>query len=151
MATEYGISLEPDSFYRYAVHFPFAIHRAQGEALVRIPVATADDGSVFCIGEIPENALLSVVRAVETGCLETACEVGRRVRTLGASDVLGFYCAGRLMHLGEQAAAMELTALAEVLAPASLFGILSLGEIGCSEAQKYPAFHNATVVAVPWF
>jgi hypothetical protein len=150
MASEYGIPLEQDNFYRYAVHFPFALNRAQGEPLVRIPVATADDGSVFCSGEVPENALLSIVRAVEAGDLATAHEVGGHVRSLGSTGVLGFYCAGRLMHLGEEAAIAELQALAGILAPAPLFGALSLGEIGCVGQQRYPAFHNATLVAIPW-
>lgn len=151
MASEYGIALERDSFYRYAVHFPFALNRAQGEPLVRIPVATDDEGAVYCVGEVPENALLSVVRAVETGDLATAHEIGDRVRAMNVPGVLGFYCAGRLMHLGNAAATRELQALSASLAPGPLVGALSLGEIGCAGQQKYPAFHNATMVAIPWF
>lgn len=150
LAGEYGIALERDTFYRYAVHFPFALHRAQGEPLVRIPVATDDDGAVFCVGEVPENALLSVVRAIDPGNPGAAREVGASVQSRNAPAVLGFYCAGRLMHLGEDAANAELKTLADALAPTPLAGALSLGEIGCAGQQNYPAFHNATLVAIPW-
>ncbi|MFO1422761.1 MAG: FIST C-terminal domain-containing protein [Candidatus Competibacteraceae bacterium] len=150
MAREYGIELDRENFYRYAVHFPFALNRAQGESLVRIPVKVEEDGSVYCAGEVPENALLSVVRAVTPGRLETAREVGAGARSGEAmAGVLVFYCAGRLMHLDQEAATTELAALAEALAPAPLAGALCLGEIS-SGRQQYPAFHNATLVALPW-
>ena len=148
MASEYGIDLDRENFYRYAVHFPFALNRAQGESLVRIPVKVEDDGSVYCSGEVPENALLEVVRAVVPGTLDTALAVGSEIgpETAGA---LVFYCAGRLMHLEEAAATAELVALAAAVAPAPVVGALCLGEIG-SGRQQYPAFHNATITAVPW-
>lgn len=149
MASEYGIDLNRENFYRYAVHFPFALNRAQGESLVRIPIKVEEDGSVYCAGEVPENALLSVVRAVTPGSLETACEVGARVRSVVTTGVLAFYCAGRLMHLDPVAATAELVALVEGLAPAPLIGALCLGEIGSGQ-QQYPAFHNATIMALPW-
>lgn len=149
MAREYGIELNRENFYRYAVHFPFALNRAQGEALVRIPVKVEEDGAVHCTGEVPENALLGVVRAVTPGSLETAREVGAGARSATAPGVLAFYCAGRLMHLDQEAATAELATLAEALAPAPLAGALCLGELG-SGRQQYPAFHNATIVAVPW-
>ncbi|MEZ4220321.1 MAG: FIST C-terminal domain-containing protein [Polyangiaceae bacterium] len=149
MASEYGIDLDKDSFYRYAVHFPFALNRAQGESLVRIPVAVGDDGSVVCSGEISENALLSVVRAVEPEDLQTAHDVAAGARGPNVESVLAFYCAGRFMHLEQAAASSELAALSEDLSPLPLFGALCLGEIGSSHHQ-YPAFHNATITAMPW-
>lgn len=150
MKTEYGIELDRENFYRHGVHFPFAFNRASGESLVRIPVAVEDDGSILCAGEIPENALLGIVRAIEPGNPETAREVGAVVRADGTAGVLVFYCAGRFMHLGEQDAAAELAALEETVSPMPLFGILSLGEIGNIQRQGYPQFCNATIVALPW-
>jgi Na+/H+ antiporter NhaD/arsenite permease-like protein len=40
--------------------------------------------------------------------------------------------------------------LADALAPAPVFGALSLGEIANYAGQGYPRFHNATIVALPW-
>jgi hypothetical protein len=31
---------------------------ANQQVLIRIPVALEDDGSVFCVGEVPENTML---------------------------------------------------------------------------------------------
>lgn len=149
MAREYGIALTRETFYRYAVHFPFALSRAQGEPLVRIPVKVGDDGSVLCSGEIRENALLTVVRAVEPGNTAAATAAGAGARTAGGSSLLAFYCAGRYLHLGEDAATAELGAMAAAAAPLPVFGALCLGEIG-SGPGLYPVFQNATITAVPW-
>ena len=149
MTSEYGIALDRTNFYNYGVHFPFALNRAQGEPLLRLPVSVEEDGTVYCSGEIRENALLSVVRAVEPGWVGAAVEVGEGVRQHPSNGVLLFYCAGRFLHLGEENAAVEVTALRDTVAPAPVFGALCLGEIGALKHQ-YPAFHNATITALPW-
>lgn len=150
MASAYAIDLTQESFYRYAVHYPFAINLAEGEPLVRLPVAVENDGSIFCSGEIPENALLSIVEAVPAGNMITARELATGVRALDPAGALAFYCAGRHLHLDDGAAKKELAALAEGLAPTVLVGALSLGEIGSGQQQGYPQFHNATIVVLPW-
>ncbi|MFO0565676.1 MAG: FIST C-terminal domain-containing protein [Polyangiaceae bacterium] len=148
---EYGVAIDRENFYRYGVHFPLALNRGQGEPLVRIPIQVEDDGSVFCSGDVPENTLLSVVRAIPRDDLGAAEAVGAGACAgvdVG-SAVLTFYCAGRFLHLDEAAATREITALEAAIHPRPLFGVLSLGEIG-SPKQTYPAFHNATIVAMPW-
>jgi len=132
------------------VHFPLALHLAQGEPLVRIAVSVDDDGSLHCIGEVPESSLLSVVEAASPGSRNTADVVAAGVRAHDPAAVLAFYCAGRLLHQGAAAAEGELSALADALAPAPLFGALSLGEVANYQGQGYPRFHNATLVALPW-
>lgn len=62
--------------------------------------------------------------------------------------MLGFYCAGRRMHLGE-AAEQELASLAQQTGE-RIVGALSLGEIGSLEQGAYPHFHNGTLVCVNW-
>lgn len=145
----YGVALTRENFYQYAAHFPFALNRAHGEPLVRIPVLAEDDGSVFCVGEVPQNALLGVVRAVPPGSSATVQALAGWTRQQHAPVVLVFYCAGRTMHLGEAQANRELALMSSEVAPTTVVGILSLGELA-SMGQSYPAFHNATMVIFPW-
>ena len=149
MTSEYGVTLDRSNFYQYAVHFPFALTRAQGESLVRIPAKLEEDGSVYCSGEIRENALLSVVRAIPPGQLTAAQEVGRGVGAASPENVLLFYCAGRFLHLGEEAAALEVNAIRDAAGSPAIYGAMCLGEIG-SLKHQYPAFHNCTLTAMPW-
>ncbi len=150
---EYGIALTRDNFYQYAVHFPVGMLRANNEVVVRIPVALADDGSLVCIGEVPENAVLTLLRAPAADSGECITRLGRTLgghqHALGGRHLLAFYCAGRRMHLGD-GALTELAALQTQTGAAALGGALSLGEIGSTSTWGYPMFHNATLVCTPW-
>lgn len=150
---EYGIKLTPENFYQNAVHFPFGILRANEEVVVRIPVALSDDGSLFCIGEIPENAILVLLRAPgenEGKCIEQLTRELISVNgSLQGQQLLAFYCAGRRVHLGN-AAVDELNELVAKTKVARVSGALCLGEVGSTGAWSYPLFHNATLVCTPW-
>lgn len=142
----YQVDISRDNFYQHAVHFPFGIIRADGEVLVRIPVALLDDGSLLCVGEVPANALLTVVHAIEPGAMTTVEKLANILPRNGASRLL-FYCAGRRMHLGD-AAGQEINALQTSQAPAETGGALTLGELGSAASSHYPLFYNATIVAI---
>lgn len=150
---QYGIDLTRENFYEYAVHFPVGILRANGDVVVRIPVALADDGSLFCVGEIPENSMLILLEAPGAGAHGCIAHLAENLRTihgdLSGAQLLTFYCAGRRMHLGQEAEKelLELRAATEV---GEMAGALSLGEIGSTVRWGYPMFHNATLVCTPW-
>ena len=150
---EYGIDLTRENFYQHAVHFPFGILRANGDVIVRIPVALAEDDSLFCVGEIPENAVLVLLKAPQAGgngCIgRLAGKLHEENGSLQGMPLLTFYCAGRRMHLGE-AAESELAALLAGTGVGKMAGALSLGEIGSTTRWGYPMFHNATLVCTPW-
>ncbi len=151
---QFGVEITRENFYKYAVHFPFGIVRANQEILVRIPVALQEDGSLFCVGEVPPNAVLTLLEAPAVDSVHTldtlVAGLTAQVGTLADSELLLFYCAGRRLHLGIEAATRELAALAQRMKTARVAGALSLGEIGSSTQWGYPLFHNATLVAACW-
>lgn len=150
IAAEYGIALTHENFYDYAVHFPFGLVTAV-DVLVRIPVAFNADGSLFCVGEVPPNSMLRLLKAAEAG--DEACVTGL-AQSLGLPQaggepmpLLTFYCAGRRMHLGE-AAEREIAHLKALTAAPLVYGALSLGEIDQLEDLSIPRFHNAALVCL---
>jgi hypothetical protein len=151
--SEYGIELTRENFYQYAVHFPFGILRANHEVVVRIPVALTDDGSLYCVGEVPENAMLVLLRAPSANAGQCISQLAQGLEAANGRlidrQLLTFYCAGRRMHLGDDAAT-ELVALNRLTGIANMAGALSLGEIDSTQAWGYPVFHNATLVCTPW-
>lgn len=152
MDAQYGVSIDRDNFYTYAVHFPFGILRADGTVLVRIPVALDDAGGIFCVGEIPPNSVLTLLDARSGASRATAMLASdlADMATRHAGNLLAFYCAGRRMHMGEDGMKRELASLVRMTGHARLYGALSLGEIGASVSGGYPLFHNATLVGMPW-
>lgn len=147
------VEITPETFYRFAVHYPFGIVAANGTLLVRIPVSLEPDGSLFCVGEVPPNSLLTLLAAPVVGSTDTIERIVRGLRALApvaGRDLLAFYCAGRRLHEGEDAACAELRELARRAEAGRMAGALSLGEIGTTSGGSYPLFHNATVVASAW-
>lgn len=150
MWSEYGVQLTHENFYDYAVHFPFGVVTML-DVLVRIPVGFNEDGSLFCVGEVPPNAMLHLLRAP---ALEDSQCVNRIVHRLQGSHpparsplFLTFYCAGRRMHFGTEAS-QELAALQRASGSTELAGALSLGEIDTLPGLDVPRFHNACIVCI---
>ncbi len=151
MQSQYGVAIDADNFYSYAVHFPFGILRADGEVLVRIPVALDEQGGIICVGEIPAHSLLTLLDArasIDTACGHLLQDMSRNGLGDAHMPMLAFYCAGRRMHMGEAGVRQELGQL-QAERP-QLLGALSLGEVGASRSGGYPLFHNATLVGLPW-
>lgn len=150
----YGEEVTAENFYQYGVHFPFGIVRANHHVVVRIPVMLADDGSLFCVGEVPANSVLTLLKAPTVRSVETLHNLNEGLKALNGditdTELLLFYCAGRRMHLGIEMASTELEAFAGLTQTAQVSGALSLGEIGGSTVQGYPLFHNATLVTLRW-
>ena len=149
-----GVEVTRENFYQHAVHFPFGIIRANHEILVRIPVALEEDGSLFCVGEVPANAVLTLLEAPKVDSPQTLQSLVQGLTgingDLTGSELLLFYCAGRRLHLGLEAASGELRQFTQLTRAASVAGALSLGEIGSSLQWGYPLFHNATLVSARW-
>jgi hypothetical protein len=150
----YGEEVTAENFYQYGVHFPFGIVRANHHVLVRIPVMLAADGSLFCVGEVPANSVLTLLKAPTVRTVETLHNLTEGLKVLNGdvtdTELLLFYCAGRRLHLGIPMATTELEAFAELTHASQIAGALSLGEIGGSTVHGYPLFHNATLVASRW-
>jgi hypothetical protein len=149
-----GVEVTRDNFYQHAVHFPFGIIRANHEILVRIPVALEEDGSLFCVGEVPANAVLTLLQAPKIDSQHTLQSLVSGLTELNGDlsgkELLLFYCAGRRLHLGLDAATGELRQFGQLTHAPFIAGALSLGEIGSSLQWGYPLFHNATLVATCW-
>lgn len=144
----YGVQISKDNFYENAVHFPIGIMRMDGEMLVRIPVAFDDDGALYCVGEVPENSVLTLLKAVLPDSSKTIDALADKMQIQAEDAILMYYCAGRRMHLGE-AAGNELNLLKNKLGNRNIVGALSLGEIGGSKQGGYPLYHNASLVHIP--
>ncbi len=146
---EHGIELDRSNFYRHAVEYPLGIQLANGQVVVRMPIGLEEDGTILCLGEVPEHAMLAVLRAPAPGSEETArmLATGLAERGLPRAMLL-FYCAGRRLRLGAESE-RDLAALVAA-AGATVGGAVSLGEIGSVDDGAYPIFHNGALVCAGW-
>jgi hypothetical protein len=113
-----------------------------------------DDNALFCVGEVPAHAMLTLLEAPKVDSQVTLETLQQGLLELrgdpSGSELLLFYCAGRRLHLGEQAATEELRGFNNATKADAVAGALALGEIGGSTLWGYPLFHNATLVTAEW-
>jgi len=146
--THYGAEITAENFYQFGTHFPVGLMRADGEAIVRIPVALDESGALHCVGEVPANTLLTVLEAPQAGLRQAVGEMGTTMQGYGWRFPFTLYCAGRRLHLGIPSAESELAYLGLWVGP--IDGVLSLGEIGHMREGDAPVFQNGTLVCCSW-
>lgn len=145
LKSEFDVSLTPENFYQYAVHYPFGLVTAL-DVLVRIPVGLTDEGAIHCVGEIPPNAILKLLRAPRLEESQCTQRIAAGLVTAG-KQLITFYCAGRRMHFGN-AAESELQQMFSGSHASEIFGALTLGEIGTDAEMGFPEFHNAALICL---
>ncbi|MGL6476985.1 FIST signal transduction protein [Aeromonas hydrophila] len=137
--------LTPEQFYQYGVHLPLGLLRANGDVIVRIPVAVTDEGALLCVGEVPDHSILTLLKAPHSTTAH-AIKLAEKLSRHGAPERLEiYYCAGRQQHFGEQST-LELETLFSHSGAHELVGALSLGEIGSLRPGDYPLFHNGAIL-----
>jgi hypothetical protein len=146
---EYGVDLNRENFYKYAVHYPFGMVTVL-DVLVRIPLDFSDDGAVYCVSDVPPNSVLRLIRAPDlaaSNCVSLLAEaMPASHEGTEKSPLLTFYCAGRRTHFGQDANT-EIRQL-EARLTKDLVGALTLGEIDTMEEMGMPGFHHAAIVVL---
>lgn len=146
-----GLKFGEDNFFEIARGYPFGILKESGEHIIRDPFYVSNNGSLVCVGEVPENTVLNIMRGHSPDLIAAA---GKAVRDscpqekTAITAVLVFDCISRTLFLADhfswELAVMseEIQAINESLVPV---GALSIGEIA-SYGREYLEFLNKTVV-----
>lgn len=144
--------LTPDNFWEVSKNFPLGMARLDGNIVVRDPVRVEPDGSLVLVGEVPENAVLMLMRGQPEKLVQAAKEAAHSAYSAYTSSsnspprfALVADCVSRVLYLGNRVEE-ELQAIDQAL-PAGIqtFGFLSLGEVACTDGS-YLEFHNKTTV-----
>ncbi len=141
-------------FFDVAKTFPLGIESLDGDILVRDPIR-AEDRSLVCVGEVPENAMVYVLRGQADRLIEAASRAAgdarrahRSATTATAAGMLVFDCISRTLFLGD-AFDSELDAIvAHADAGCPVFGTLSLGEITNTASGPIDLLNKSTVISV---
>ena len=113
--------------------YPLGIVREESVDLVRSIVEMAEDGSLLCAGEVPENAVLSVLIAEGEAMAASVAAAAEEVEVAAAQGALVVNCYAR-QQLEGPCFTKELSALRQTLQRRNpnlgeLYGVLSYGEI----------------------
>ena len=113
--------------------YPLGIVREESVDLVRSIVEMAEDGSLLCAGEVPENAVLSVLVAEGEAMAASVVAAAEEVEVAAAQGALIVNCYAR-EQLEGPFFMKELSALQQTLQRRNpnfgeIYGVLSYGEI----------------------
>lgn len=138
-----------------AAPIPFFLHNILGVETgeshrLRVPLAVLPDGSILCAAEVPEGAVVYIMRASVASAVEAAQEATQAaLAALGGlkpQAALFFDCVATRLRMGDHFSE-EVASVREQLAGADLVGCNTHGQIARAEGQ-FEGFHNCTAVVV---
>ena len=140
-----------ENFFDLAKGYPFGIIKESGEDIIRDPIAVDKNGSLICVGEVPENAVLYIMKGKNEGLIQSAeIAIQESITNLKneIQHTLVVDCISRTLFL-ENEFPKELEAIYNAMTiahpEATPQGILSLGEIS-SNGEGFLEFYNKTLV-----
>lgn len=146
-----GKSINRDNFFEISKAYPFGLLSEGGEDIVRDPIMASEEGALVCVGEVPENSVLNILKGkedslIEASSLATESSLKDLHITKDAHPLI-VDCISRALFLGENFS-KELRTVTKALLSRRLpkaIGVLSLGEIS-SYGEGFLEFFNKTIV-----
>jgi len=144
-----GKQISVENFSKIAQSYPFGIHKDGAEKIVRDPIAFTEEGGLICVGEVPENSVLFLLKGREETLIKAARKATSLSLDIDKADVKEVFvvdCISRTLFLGDHYKE-ELNGIKkEVSNQVNVIkGVLSLGEIA-SSGKGYLEFYNKTLV-----
>lgn len=144
-----------ENFFDIAKCYPFGIFRESREDLVRDPISVNENGSLICVGEVPENTVLYILKGKKEELIQSAkLAVKNSVEhlTQNIKHTLIVDCISRTLFL-EDEFPKELEAISEAMPrieddESIPQGVLSLGEISSNENGNLDFYNKTFVIGV---
>jgi len=142
-----GQTFTDDNFFDIAKGYPFGINKFDSEKIVRDPIVLGENGAMVCVGEVPEESYLSILRGSVPSLVQAAATALDRSKddfnhVSPVQTTLFIDCISRVLFLNEDFD-QELKAVYDE--QVDLIGALTLGEIA-NNGRDYLEFYNKTAV-----
>lgn len=149
-AEAHGVALEGDAIGPYLVANELGIFFFDDIVRIRAGTAVTPEGGIFCAGEVPESAVVAIVRGTPDAVVEAARNaVASALRGAGGTcaGLLVFSCVTRGLAMGDEYE-REVDALRAAVPPGTpIAGFLSYGEVAQVKG-KLDGLHNNTIVVL---
>jgi len=149
-----GKEITKDNFFSIAKGYPFGMHKDYAECIVRDPIATDVNNRLVCVGEVPENTVLDLLKGEQSALInaaENAAMISRSSASSEVNNVILIDCISRTLFL-EDHFSKELTVIGQELKKSTknqnLAGALTLGEISSYGNGNLEFFNKTTVVGL---
>ncbi len=142
-----GDKINAENFFEKAKAYPFGISKLGEEKIVRDPIVVKENGSLLCVGEVPQNTFVDILIGNPNSLIEATRQAVTQAQentpeTTTPKHLFFIDCISRVLFL-EDDFSKELDAVADYGLP--VVGVLTLGEIANS-GRDYLEFYNKTAV-----
>ncbi len=138
------------AFMQFALKKPLGLSRRSGEDIRVIHGGNVESGSLQCIADVPQGALLWMMESDRDGLLRTVDDAyAEAMAPLDGAAPLGllaFDCGARYLFLGADGVAEEVSRLANAASDTPFAGFYTMGEI--ARARGAQGMHHLTLVLV---
>ncbi len=146
-----GAEINEENFFNIAKGYPFGMIKDHAERIVRDPISVGPNGELICVGSIPENSVVDILKGVPSSLIAAAGQAAADCSDINYRQLhsqMIFDCISRVLFLGEHFEE-ELAIVNEKMKiegfKGTPLGALTLGEIS-SYGDGYLEFFNKTIV-----
>jgi hypothetical protein len=148
-----GKIISKENFIEISKGYPFGLYVEGEEDLIRDPISVGDNGEINCIGDVPSNSVVYIMKGDEDGLIKSAklaAEDYVRDSKKNKSSYSPFLvdCITRCLYMGDKYH-LELQTIIDNIdenkIETELTGILTLGEISSNKKGQL-MWYNKTLV-----
>jgi hypothetical protein len=141
---------DPQAFMLFALHHPLGMSRRSGEDIRVIHGANVADGSISCLADVPQGALLWTMESDRQGLIASVEDAyDEALAQLDGVPPIGFLvfdCGVRWLFLGPEGIREEIDRLASRSGGVPVAGFYTYGEIARTRGAR--GMHHLTMVIV---
>lgn len=140
------INLTIENFGAFAMKHPLGLIE-RDEFTIRDPIQVQKNGSIVCVGDVPENSIVRIMKGNKRSLITAATEAVKESKIQCTSKPIVafvFDCVSRILLHGKNAKKEINKIRTEIGKEIPIIGFYAFGEIGAINGP--PVFHNKTVV-----
>lgn len=139
-----GQNLDVDNPMPFFLHNVIGIVTDFGDRL-RVPLSIEKDGSILCAADVPEGAMIHIMKPQQLSALEATKSALAQLGDSKPKAAMFFDCVATRLRMGKEFG-FEIKAVEKALGvDASFAGCNTYGQIARAEGQ-FSGFHNCTAV-----
>ena len=132
-ARQQGVTLEGDAVVPFLMEHIIGWIYQEGDQKLRVTLWPLEDGSIVCASEVPEGALIRLMKATDRSVIETSGRASRlaleRLQSAPLAGMIALECVSQRLRVGEAGVAQQLQQIQDVVGPTPLAGCHGYGQL----------------------
>ena len=150
-AREQGVTLEGKNVVPFLMEHIIGWLDQEGDEKLRVTLWPLEDGSVVCASEIPQGALITLMKATDQSVMETAAHAARqgieRLQVAHPAGMIALECVSQRLRIGDAGVANALHQVQDVIGRVPVGGCHGYGQLVRTE-RAFTGLMSASALAV---